>query len=145
MGVVGRDGQNLADVWKDGPRSFLGLATAGFPNLFTVTGPLSATALTNVLRSIEHHVEWIVECLEHLRSNDLRTIEALPEAQDAWDEQVRTIGGYTFYPEVASWYTGGNIEGKARKLMMWVGGFDTYRQACAHVAAEGYQGFACRP
>lgn len=132
----------IADAWKDGARSFLGPATAGFPNLFTVTGPLSATALTNVIRSIEHHVEWIVECLEHLRSNDIRTIEATTEAQDAWDEVVVNIGGYTFHREVASWYTGGNIEGKPRKLMMWVGGFDTYRQACGHVAGNDYEGFA---
>ncbi|WP_205347090.1 hypothetical protein [Pseudonocardia broussonetiae] len=141
MGIRGREGLALADAWADGPRSYLGLATAGFPNLFTVTGPLSATALTNVMRSIEHHVEWIAACLEHLRREGVTTIEADPAAQEQWDQQVAHVGSYTFYPEVASWYTGGNIEGKARKLMMWVGGLNTYKQVCAFVVDGGYIGF----
>lgn len=141
MGIRGRDGLALADAWADGPRSYLGLATAGFPNLFTVTGPLSATALTNVMRSIEHHVEWIAACLDHLRREGVTTIEADAAAQEQWDQQVAHVGSYTFYPEVASWYTGGNIEGKARKLMMWVGGLNTYKQICASVVDGGYTGF----
>ena len=141
MGIRGRDGADLAAEWADGPRSYLGLATAGFPNLFTVTGPLSATALTNVMRSIEHHVEWIADCLTHLTRTGVTTIEADLAAQEQWDQQVDQVGGYTFHREVASWYTGGNIEGKARKLMMWVGGLNTYKQICLYVADGGYVGF----
>ena len=141
MGIRGRHGASLTEAWADGPRSYLGLATAGFPNLFTVTGPLSATALTNVMRSIEHHVEWIADCLVELSRRGVATIEADTTAQDEWDRQVAMVGGYTFYPEVASWYTGGNIEGKARKLMMWVGGLNTYQQICSYIADGGYIGF----
>lgn len=141
LNVEGRGGLTIGEYWKEGARSYLGIATAGFPNLFTVTGPLSATALTNVVRSLEHHVEWIVQCIAYMGDHDLRTIEATAEAEEGWDVQVTTMGNYTFYPEVASWYTGGNIEGKARKLLMWVGGFDKYREICDEVANTGYGGF----
>ena len=111
MGIVWRKGLRLVkEEWREGAQTYLGLAMAGFPNLFTITGPLSATPLTNVIRAIEHHVDWISDCLDYVLANNVLSIGATREAQEDWDRQVAKVGALTFYPSVASWYTGGNIE-----------------------------------
>jgi cyclohexanone monooxygenase len=139
--IRGRDNTALADRWTDGPRTYLGLAVAGFPNLFLVTGPGSPSVLSNMVTSIEQHVEWIAECIEALRERGVTSIEASPEAQDDWVAHVEEVAGYTLYPRAKSWYTGANVPGKARVFMPYIGGVGTYRAVCADVAADGYRGF----
>ena len=140
--VEGRDGLRLADAWADGPRTYLGLAVAGFPNLFLVTGPGSPGVLSNMVVSIEQHVDWIADCLAHLRAHDLVTVEALPAAQEAWTEHVAALAAPTLYPKAASWYLGANVPGKPRVFMPYVDGCGNYRRACDEVVRDGYRGFA---
>ena len=140
--IRGRDGLSLRDEWKDGPRSYLGLQVAGFPNLFTITGPGSPSVLSNMLISIEQHVDFISDCLEYMRERGLGTIEATADAQDRWVDHVRDLGERTLYPRAASWYMGANIEGKPRVFMPYVAGVGVYRKKCDAIAAAGYEGFA---
>jgi len=131
----------LADKWKDGPRTYLGLMTHGFPNLFLVTGPGSPSVLTNMITSIEHHIEWIAACLEHLREYGLRRMEAQREHEDHWVQHVNEVADTTLFPLADSWYTGANIPGKPRVFLPYIGGHGTYRMKCADVAFKGYEGF----
>jgi cyclohexanone monooxygenase len=140
--IRGRDGVSLRECWQDGPRSYLGIGIAGFPNLFVVTGPGSPSVLSNMMVSIEQHVEWITDCIAWLRDHGQEQIEATPEAQAEWVAHVDEVGHTTLYPEARSWYTGANIPGKARVFMPYVGGCDRYRAICDDVAAQGYAGFA---
>jgi cation diffusion facilitator CzcD-associated flavoprotein CzcO len=141
--IRGRDGRLLRDVWADGPVTYLGLQVAGFPNLFMVTGPGSPSVRSNMVVSIEQHVDWIVECLEHLRSNGLRSIEATREAQFAWVEHVASlvIGSVMTSAGCNSWYLGANVPGKTRIYMPYYGGIPTYRRKCEEIVAAGYEGF----
>ncbi|NLU70588.1 NAD(P)/FAD-dependent oxidoreductase [Streptomyces sp. HNM0574] len=141
--IRGSGGVPLAERWAaEGPRTYLGLAVAGFPNLFTITGPGSPSVLANVIMSIEQHVEWITGHLGHLRANGLTRSVARADAQDAWVEHVNKAADATLYPEANSWYLGANIPGKPRVFMPYVGGLDVYRKKCDEVAAGGYTGFA---
>ncbi len=142
--IRGRGGRRLEDAWSEGPRTYLGLAVAGFPNLFTVTGPGSPSVLTNMVVSIEHHVEWIASCLEYLEAHDYGTIEAEREAQDAWVAYVNDVAGFTLFPSCNSWYLGANVPGKPRVFMPLVG-FPPYVEHCDTVAAKDYQGFTLSP
>jgi cyclohexanone monooxygenase len=142
--IRGRDGQRLADKWVDGPRSYLGLMVEGFPNMFTVTGPGSPSVLSNVVISIEQHVEWIAQCIGHLRKGGFGSIEATRDAEDRWVAHVNDVANTTLYPKANSWYTGANIPGKPRIFMPYVGGVGAYRQICNDVASKGYEGFALR-
>jgi cyclohexanone monooxygenase len=137
--IQGVRGATLTDAWAEGPKAYLGLAVAGFPNLFTITGPGSPSVLSNMINSIEQHVEWIIRCLDHLRSQGLRRIAADGEAQEAWVDRVRRAAEPTLFPRAASWYMGANIPGKPRVFMPYIGA--GYRQTCEEVAAEGYRGF----
>lgn len=141
--IRGRGGAALRDRWAGGPRAYLGLGVAGFPNLFTVTGPGSPSVLANVIVAIEQHVDWITDCLLHLRENGLTAIEPDEAAQDAWAEHVNEVAEGTMYvaPSCSSWYLGANIEGKTRTFMPYVGGLGRYRTRCDEVAANGYDGF----
>jgi cyclohexanone monooxygenase len=143
--VRGRDGHALRDAWGDGPQTYLGLATAGFPNLFVVTGPGSPSVLSNMVVSIEQHVEWIAACIAHLRARSVATIEATPEAQDGWVAHVAGVAGLTLHGAADSWYNGANVPGKPRVYMPYIGGVGEYRKICARVAAAGYEGFALEP
>ncbi len=138
---VGTGGVTLREKWSAGPRTYLGMAVAGFPNLFLVTGPGSPAALTNVIVSIEHHVDWIVDLLVATTERGATSVEADAAAEDGWVELVSAIGKLTLYPLAASWYTGANVDGKPQVLMPYVGGFGTYRQQCAAVVANDYEGF----
>jgi len=139
--IRGRRGERLRRKWADGPRTYLGIAVAGFPNLFTITGPGSPSVLSNMIVSIEQHVDWIADCLTYLREHGGRAIEATGEAEDSWVAHVNEIGNATLYPRANSWYMGANIPGKPRIFMPYIGGVGVYRQKCDEVAANGYQGF----
>jgi cation diffusion facilitator CzcD-associated flavoprotein CzcO len=139
--VRGRDGVPLAAKWAAGPRTYLGLCVAGFPNLFMITGPGSPSVLSNMVVSIEQHVDWITDCLQTLLSRGLDRIEASAEAEEEWVRHVGELAGATLYPQAASWYVGANIPGKPRVFMPYVGGCGTYRRECEEVAERGYEGF----
>jgi cation diffusion facilitator CzcD-associated flavoprotein CzcO len=141
--IRGRDGRSLREEWVDGPRTYLGLQVAGFPNFFTVTGPGSPSVLTNMVTSIELHVEWIVECLAYLRDHGLHVIEPTAEAQDAWVDHNASLveGSIRTHPSCSSWYLGANVPGKTRVYMPYGGGHPAYRDRTEQVVAAGYEGF----
>jgi cyclohexanone monooxygenase len=141
MDIRGRDGVSLRERWAAGPRSYLGLQVAGFPNLFTITGPGSPSVISNVIVSIEQHVDWIAACLAHLREHDVDTIEPDPEAEAAWVQHVHDVAAATLYPQAPSWFVGANVPGKPRVFMPYLGGVPAYRQKCEEVVAAGYEGF----
>jgi cyclohexanone monooxygenase len=142
MGIVGRDGRQLADEWEAGPRTYLGLMTAGFPNMFMITGPGSPSVLSNMIVSIEQHVDWIADCVRALGNRQLDCIEPTLSAQNTWVDHVNEVAHTTLYPSAASWYMGANIPGKPRVFMPYIGGVGAYRQKCDEVAAKGYDGFS---
>ena len=139
--ITGRDGAKLAQEWADGPRSYLGLAVAGFPNLFTVTGPGSPSVLSNVVVSIEQHVEWIADCLDHLSAGGMATIAADAQAEADWMRHCDEVAHSTLFPRAASWYQGRTRDGRL-VFMPYVGGVGAYRAKCDAVAQGGYEGFA---
>ncbi|MFJ8045510.1 flavin-containing monooxygenase [Kitasatospora sp. NPDC096147] len=139
--IVGKGGVTLREKWADGPVNQLGLVSAGFPNLFTVTGPLSPSVLTNMVVSIEQHVEWITDCIAQLLSSGVTEIDATPEAEAAWTAHVAELAAGTLYPAADSWYLGANVPGKPRVFLAYVGGADRYREACDASARNGYTGF----
>ena len=141
MGIVGRDGMALADKWAPGARTYLGLMTAGFPNMFMITGPGSPSVLSNMIVSIEQHVDWIADCLGYLRDRGLGSIEATQDAENAWVDHGNEVAHTTLYPSAASWYMGANIPGKPRVFMPYIGGVGAYRLKCDEIAANGYEGF----
>ena len=143
--IRGRLNQSLRQKWEAGPRTYLGLAVAGFPNLFLITGPGSPSVLSNMIVSIEQHVDWISDCIGYLREHDRDSIEASVAAEDAWTRHVDEIGHMTLYPQANSWYMGANVPGKPRVFMPYIGGVGTYRQTCDEVAAKGYEGFEIAP
>ncbi len=139
--IRGRDGKTLRDKWADGPRTYLGLATAGFPNLFLITGPGSPSVMSNMMISIEQHVDWITACLEHARDIGADTIEADKAAEDDWVAHVNDVAAGTLFPQANSWYMGANVPGKPQLFMPYIGGVGTYRAKCDEVAAKRYSGF----
>ena len=142
--ITGRDGASLRQVWQDdGPTSYLGLAVAGFPNLFIIQAPGSPSAATNFVAALEQHVEWIGECIDYLRVNGHRTIEARPEAQRDWIEHTTSLVEPTVlaHPSCNSWYNGANVPGKRRRYMAYTAGIPEYRRRCDEIAATGYPGF----
>ena len=139
--IQGRDGMPLKKAWAAGPRNYLGLMTNGFPNLFTVTGPGSPSVLSNMLPTIEHHVEWIADCLGFLRDRKIREMEANLDAQDRWVERANEVASKTLRYRCSSWYLGANVPGKPRVFMPYIGGMPSYREKCAAVAAQEYEGF----
>jgi cyclohexanone monooxygenase len=138
--IRGRGGRTLREAWRAGPRTYLGLSVAGFPNFFTITGPGSPSVLTNMMVSIEQHVNWISDCIARLRTQGRATIEVRPEAQEAWVEHVNAVADRTLYPQCNSWYVGANIPGKTRVFMPLLG-FPDYVKRCDEVVAKGYEGF----
>ena len=139
--IRGRDGLTLNAKWAEGPRTYLGLMSAGFPNLFIITGPGSPSVLSNMIVSIEQHVDWITDCIATMRHRGLDTIEAGKEAEDRWVAHVNEVAQGTLYPQANSWYMGANIPGKPQIFMPYIGGVGVYRQICNDVAAKGYEGF----
>jgi cyclohexanone monooxygenase len=142
--IRGRGGRPLADEWREGPRAYLGLAAAGFPNLFMITGPGSPSVLSNMIISIEQHVDFIADLIVALRAQGAKCVEAQLAAQDAWVAHVAEAASQTLFPQANSWYMGANIPGKPRVFLPYVGGVGPYRQKCQAVAAAGYEGFEVR-
>ena len=140
IAVRGRGGMTLRKKWAEGPRTYLGLGVADFPNFFVITGPGSPSVLTNMVVSIEHHVDWIADCLEFLRSNGHDTIEPTDEVVEQWVTYVNMVGDLTLFPTCNSWYLGANIPGKKR-VFMPLPGFPPYAAMCEGIAEAGYQGF----
>lgn len=139
--IRGREGRALREKWAAGPLSYLGLTTAGFPNLFLITGPGSPSVLTNMVVAIEQHVGWTADCIAALHARGLATIEATEEAETAWVAHVNEVAERTLFTSANSWYMGANIPGKPRVFLPYVGGFATYSQICEDVRASGYKGF----
>ena len=138
--IRGRGGRALHDAWRDGPRTYLGIAVSGFPNLFTVTGPGSPSVMSNMAVSIEQHVDWITSCLAYVRSQGHDSIEATAEAEDEWMQHVAEVGNSTLFPLANSWYVGANVPGKPRVFMPYLG-VGAYAAKCEQVVAGGYSGF----
>ena len=142
MDIQGRNGVTLQDAWQAGPLNYLGLQVPGFPNMFTITGPGSPSVLCNMPPAIEHHVEWITNCIEHLHKNKLDSIEASQEASERWVETVNAAANETLLPQAKhSWYLGANVPGKPRVFMPYPGGFLRYRTTCEEIVNKGYAGF----
>ena len=141
MDIRGRDGLPLKEKWAEGPKTYLGLATTGFPNLFMITGPGSPSVLSNMPVSIEQHVEWISDFVEYLHERDIAVAEADPDAEAGWVAHVNEVADQTMFMLADSWYLGANIPGKPRVFMPYPGGVGAYRTKCDEVAANGYEGF----
>jgi len=139
MDIRGRGGRALKDAWREGPKTYLGVAVAGFPNLFLVTGPGSPSVLTNMMTAIEQHVDWITDAIGYLGERQIGAIEPSGEAQEAWVAHVNAEADKTLFPQAASWYIGANVPGKPRVFMPYVG--EGYKTRCDRVAAAGYEGF----
>ena len=140
--IRGRDGRTLRSKWADGPRSYLGLAIEGFPNLFTITGPSSPSVLANMVPAIEQHVEWIADCITTARASGRPRIEATRGAEEGWLAHHEEAAGRTLFPACNSWYVGANVDGKPRGVLPYTGGFSAYVETCDAVAANDYEGFS---
>jgi cation diffusion facilitator CzcD-associated flavoprotein CzcO/acetyl esterase/lipase len=141
VAVTGAGGMTLKDKWEHGPATYLGLMTAGFPNLFMITGPQSPSVLSNMVVSIEQHVDWVADCLHRLRSESFERIEPTPLAEASWARHNQDCADITLYQRANSWYMGANVPGKPRVFLPYIGGVDAYRRACDEVAEQGFLGF----
>ena len=141
LGIHGRDGISLQEHWREGPRTYLGLATRGFPNLFMITGPQSPSVLSNMVVSIEQHVDWITNCLRHMRERGVDVVEPLPDAEMHWVTHHNEVANATLVPTTNSWWVGSNVPGKLRRIYPYLGGVGNYRAVCEQVAARDYDGF----
>ena len=139
--LQGRDGLSIQEKWRPGALNYLGLAVAGFPNMFNIAGAGSTSAFTSVIQSIEHHVNWICECIAWLDTQRLTTIEATVHAEADWMAHVQAMAEQTVFLSCNSWYMGANVPGKPRLFMPLTGGFPAYVERCAQVATNGYEGF----
>ena len=140
--IRGRGELTLNRKWAEGPKTYLGLMSEGFPNLFIITGPGSPSVLSNMIVSIEQHVDWIADCVAFMRERNLAIIEATPDAEESWVTHVNAVAEMTLYPQANSWYMGANIPGKPRIFMPYIGGVGAYRRICDEIAANDYRGFA---
>ena len=143
--IRGRNNQALPQKWAEGPRTYLGLMTCGFPNMFIITGAGSPSVLVNMTVGIEHHVEWIGDCIDYLRRHGLASIEATKAAEDRWVEHVNEAANKTLFPLANSWFLGANIPGKPRVFMPYVAKIGVYRKECQQIADQGYLGFKLEP
>jgi cyclohexanone monooxygenase len=138
--IRGAQSKSLREKWAQGPRAYLGLATSGFPNLLMITGPGSPSVISNVVVSIEQHVDWITDLLAHMRDNGLVRVESVETAEDEWVQTVNAVANMTVMSKTPSWYTGVNVLGKPQVFMPYVGGVGRYRRICEKVAQQGYEG-----
>jgi cation diffusion facilitator CzcD-associated flavoprotein CzcO len=136
--IRGEGGQTFKDKWADGPRTYLGIQTAGFPNLFIATN----TAFCNYTVCAETIVEWISECIRYMREKNFARIAPTPQAEEAWVEHANELGTHTLLSDANSWFMGSNIPGKKRAILLYANTAPAYRAKCAEVAAKGYEGFA---
>ena len=145
MEIAGRGGQTLARNWAAGPTAYLGLMAAGFPNMFMITGPGSPSVLSNMMVSIEQHVDFVADLLAHMRERGAATVEADAAAEEGWVRHANEVAHRTLYPRANSWYMGVNIPGKPQVFMPYIGGVGTYREICDGIAARGFEGFRFSP
>ena len=138
---VNGKGEHLNDAWKEGPRTYLGFSVAGFPNLFFVNGPLGTSALGNVPLVSEHDVDWISDVIAWMKTNGKTRFEANPDKQEAWSQEVVGIGEHTLFVKTPSWFSGGNIPGKKRGMLAYLGGFNNFQARCKAETESGYEGF----
>jgi cyclohexanone monooxygenase len=143
--IRGVDGVSLKQAWADGPVGYLGVQVAGFPNLFTITGPGSPSVLSNMVISIEQHVDWIADALNYLREHGLTRIEADADAQSRWMNHVVKLANSTLYPKAKSWYLGANIPGRERLFSIYIAGCGPFRAECNRIVEAGYEGFVLTP
>ena len=139
--IKGTNGKTLREAWADGPQTYLGISTHGFPNMFFVAGAGSPSVLSNMLISIEQHVEWITDYIEHMHKNGLHRSEAQLQPQRDWTAHVQEVAAPTLFMKGNSWYVGANVPGKPRLFTLYLGGVGVYRKKCAEVAANDYEGF----
>ena len=139
--IAGRGGLTLADKWRAGPRTYLGLCSAGFPNLFMITGPGSPSVLANMIQAIEQHVDWVADCIAHLRDVGADTVEPTVADEDRWVEHVNEVSQVSLRSTCSSWYVGANLPGRPRVFMPYIGGFPVYVDKCNQVVTDGYAGF----
>ena len=139
--ITGRNALTLAEKWRAGPRAYLGIASAGFPNLFMITGPGSPSVLASMIQAIEQHVDWLADCLGHMRDVGATTIEPILGDEDAWVEHVTDVSTVSLRSTCSSWYVGANIAGRPRVFMPYIGGFPVYVQKCNEVMNGGFDGF----
>ncbi|HET6964055.1 MAG TPA: alpha/beta hydrolase fold domain-containing protein [Acidimicrobiales bacterium] len=140
--ITGKDGVTLKEKWADGPSTYLGLTTRGFPNFFAITGPGSPSVLSNMAVSIEQHVDWVTDCIGYMAANGFETIEPTETAEAGWNQHVQDCAAITLFPKANSWYMGANVPGKPRVFYPYIGGVDTYRKTCEQVVDRGYLGFS---
>jgi cation diffusion facilitator CzcD-associated flavoprotein CzcO/acetyl esterase/lipase len=141
VSVTGMDGVTLKDRWERGPVTYLGLMATGFPNFFMITGPQSPSVLSNMVVSIEQHIDWVADCLQRLRADKIERIEPTPVAEAGWVRHNQDCADITLYPRANSWYMGANVPGKPRVFLPYIGGVDAYRRACQEVTENGFLGF----
>lgn len=142
--IQGRSATKLADKWKDGPETYLGLQVASFPNMFMLVGPHNGATFCNIPRCIEQNVEWVSDCIAHMQKNDLQCIETTEEAEAAWTEHVYETTKGLLFSGVRSWFLGSNTPGKKPNFLVYAGGSPAYRAKCEEVVARGYEGFELR-
>jgi cation diffusion facilitator CzcD-associated flavoprotein CzcO len=138
--IYGRTGISLQQKWKDGPVNYLGLCISDFPNFFTITGPGSPSVLSNMVPSIEQHVDWIAKCIDYMNENNVDLIDATEDAETTWVKHVNEIAEPTLFGNCNSWYLGANIPGKPRVFMPYIG-VPAYVAKCREVRENNYQGF----
>jgi len=141
MDIEGRDGLTLDEKWAAGPRTYLGLGVHGFPNMFTITGPQSPSVLTNMPVSIEHHVEWIADCIAYMDERGYEFIEATEEAEGNWVAETNMIADEMVFSQADSWYRGANVPDKPQTFMPYPGGLETYRRQVERLTENDYEGF----
>ena len=141
MDIRGRDDLSLKEKWSEGPKTYLGLQVAGFPNMFMITGPGSPSVLSNMTVSIEQHQDYIADFIDYMRDHDIEVAEADGEAEVEWVAHVNKVAEPTMYMLADSWYLGANIPGKPRIFMPYAGGVGSYREKCNEIAGNGYEGF----
>ena len=139
--IKGRKGIALRDKWNAGPKTYLGLMSASFPNLFMITGPGSPSVKSNMIISIEQHVDLVTDTLLRMRSEGLSVVEPELDAENSWVEHVQEVANKTLFPRANSWYMGANIPGKPRLFMPYIGGVGVYREICEEIVADNYRGF----
>jgi len=139
--ITGRNGLTLAEKWRAGPRTYLGVSSVGFPNLFMIAGPGSPSVLASMVQAIEQHVDWMADCIGHMRDIGAQTIEALPAYEDEWGVHVNEVAKISLRSTCSSWYVGANVPGRPRVFMPYIGGFPVYVNRCNEVMSRGFEGF----
>ena len=139
--ITGRNGLTLKEKWEAGPRTYLGLSTVGFPNMFMITGPGSPSVLASMIQAIEQHVDWMADCIGHMGDIGAQSIEATLKYEDDWVDHVNDVAKVSLRSTANSWYLGANIPGRPRVFMPYIGGFPIYVDKCNEVMTNGFEGF----